>query len=51
MHDKLVVKSMKTTSRKGLDKQRKVILKLIDLHLYPFLDLLGWLRRKQLESK
>lgn len=51
LKDDLVAKSMKTASRKHMDKQRKIVLKLIDMQLYMPLDVLGKIRRLQLDKK
>lgn len=51
MKDDLVSKSMEQAPRACLDKQRKVVLKIIDFHLYPLLDLLGKIRKIQMKNK
>lgn len=43
--------SMKYASRKGVNLQRKIILIMIRFKQYRLIELLGWLRRKQLENK
>lgn len=51
MKNKLVIDAFCNSSRKGLDLQRKIILQLIRYKQYRIIELLGWLRRKQLEKK
>lgn len=51
MSEPLVRVAMNKASYKGLDKRRRMILSLIKLKQYRALALLGWMRRKQLESK
>ena len=45
----MVKKAMKYAPRQGINFQRRIILMLIRLKQYRLLELLGWLRRKQLE--
>ncbi|MBR4327910.1 MAG: glycosyltransferase family 2 protein [Bacteroidales bacterium] len=51
MQETLVDKAMKYASRKNIGFQRKIILMLIRAKQYRLLELLGYLRRKQLENK
>lgn len=47
----LVMEAMHTGSRDGLNLQRRLILFLIEKKRYRILELLGWIRRKQLEHR
>lgn len=47
----LCVEAICRASRIGVNNQRKMILLLIKFKMYRILELIGWLRRKQLENK
>lgn len=51
MSHPLCVEAICSASRIGVNNQRKMILLLIKFKMYRILELLGWLRRKQLENK
>lgn len=48
---KLVQETLQNASRRGLNKQRKVVLYLVEKRCFRLISLLGWMRKKQLEHK
>ena len=51
MKSDLIQRAIKNADRIGLNKQRKIVLFLIENKLYRGLQLLGWLRKKQLDRR
>ena len=51
MSNPLCVEAIRKASRNGVNYQRRIILLLINLRMYRTLEIMGWLRRKQLENK
>ena len=49
--NKLVQEALRKAPRSGIDKQRRIILFLIDKRWYSIINFIGWLRRKQLKHR
>lgn len=48
---KLVQEAVQNAPRKGLNKQRRFVLYLVEKRFFRLINLLGWMRKKQLEHK
>lgn len=51
MREPIVRESLFYAPRNGVNKQRRIILMLIKFRLYHAVEILGWLRKKQLENR